>query len=227
VNATVTRWQQNLAARRIVRAITAIGLLWALVVSAPRLLAFPYAAQIGDKSVYSETPVAPEMAAILARSDRLLRESAIFADGYGKTIYLTNGGWRWRLLTGPWAWTAFGISRPITEAIVINRSDMVADKVFSTASNGRTRALSDTIAHEQAHGLLRSHFGFSSVMFQTWKIEGYCDYVAQAGSLDDAQAIALRKANPTHPALVYYDGRRRVTALLRQNGGSVDRLFRE
>jgi hypothetical protein len=225
VKAALQRWRQSRAVKLLGRTLTVVALLWASVISAPCLLAFPYHAQIGDKSVYSETPIAPDIAPVPPPAP--LRNSAIFSDGYGKTIYLTDGGWRWRLLSVPGSANAFAFSRAFTETIVMNRSDVIADKVFGRGTDGRTRTLSDTIAHEQAHGLLRSRFGLSTFLAPQWKVEGYCDYVAQASSLNDAQAAALERVNPDHPALVYYHGRRRVAEILRANGGSVDRLFRD
>ncbi len=217
--------QQSTAFKFVNRFISLCALIWAAILVSPKLLAFPYQIHIGDRSVYSETPIAPEISTIMARSDALVRQSGIFSEGYGKVIYLTNGGWRWRLLSVPVSSDAFGLSRPWIETIVINQSDVVADKVFSKAAKRRTRTLSGTIAHEQAHGLLRAHFGPKILLAPNWKVEGYCDYIAQNGSLNDQQAVALEKINPDHPALVYYHGRKRVAAILSNNSGSVDQLF--
>jgi hypothetical protein len=219
--------QQSIPLKFARRLIGFCTLLWVAILFSPNLLAFPYQIQIGDKSVYSETPIAPEIKTVLIRSDALLRQSPIFSGGYGKAIYLTNGGWRWRLLTVPASSDAFGLTRPWIETIAINQSDVAADKVFSKATNGRTRTLSGTIAHEQAHGLLRGHFGIKLLFSPTWKVEGYCDHIAQNGSLNDQQAEVLEKINPGHPALTYYYGRKRVAAILASNGGSVNQLFEE
>ncbi len=82
------------------------------------------------------------------------------------------------------------------------------------------------IAHEQTHGLIRARYGsLADVRYPAWLREGYCDVVAGGGSLSDAQAALLDRRDPSHPALLYYHGRKRVEALLRADGGSVDRLF--
>ena len=61
--------------------------------------------------------------------------------------------------------------------------------------------------------------------FPTWKREGYCDVVAGGSSLPDAEARDLLREGKATAALDYYLARKRVVAVLRANGGSVDALF--
>lgn len=205
-----------------VAGLLGLGLL--SVVFAPQLLAFPHVARIGDMHIHSEQPIADEMTAVLARSDRLLRRSAIYGRGYGRRIFLTDGGWRWRVLTVG-APSAFAISRAFTEMIVINRRDAGADVMINRRPDGRSRSLSSIIAHEQTHGLLRARYGvLVDQRAPKWLIEGYADHVAGESTLGDAQAAALRSEGIEHPALVYFEGRKRVAAALAE-GRSVDNLF--
>ena len=55
--------------------------------------------------------------------------------------------------------------------------------------------------------------------------EGYCDFVAQESSLTDADVAKLRAEHRDHPALPYYEGRRRVARSLAVNGNDVKALF--
>ena len=220
-------WRKSKAYKITNWAVSLVLLMWVSAITSPKLLAFPYHAQIGDTLIWSEAPIVPPMKDILARSDKLLKKSAIYSDGYGKFIYLTSGGWRWKLLAVRSS-NSFAISRAFPENIIINQSDIATDKVFSSATEGRTRTLADTIAHERTHGLLRSRFGVTiSYTAPAWKREGYCDYIAQASSLNDAQALQMKRSRPDHPALTYYLGRKRVAAILADNGGSVDKLFQD
>jgi hypothetical protein len=108
---------------------------------------------------------------------------------------------------------------------VINRTDAEHDRVETGRAVGGVRTLSGVIAHESTHLLERVHFGqVKSLGFPAWKFEGYADYVAQEGSLSDADAAKLRREGRDHPALVYYDGRKRVEAALK-GGETVDQLF--
>lgn len=97
-------------------------------VYAPQLLAWPHSGQIGSTRIYSDEPIAPGINAVLARSDSLLKKSSIYSDGYGKRIFLTDGGWRWKLLSFPGG-GAFAYSKNLTEAIIINRNSIVSDRV--------------------------------------------------------------------------------------------------
>ena len=192
----------------------------------PEALAFPYHRQVGETQVYSDTPIPDAISGVLARANGLLRTSVIYAPGaYGRRLFLTDGGWRWRLLSfrtlGAFAQTRWG-----SEPIVINRSDVARDEVTTGASVAGRRSLSGVIAHERTHGLIWHHFGFQAdLIYPAWLREGYCDYVAGGGSLSDTAAKQLIARGQWVPALLYYHGRQRVTAKLRANGGSVDALF--
>ncbi|MBX9731771.1 MAG: hypothetical protein K2X59_10615, partial [Sphingomonas sp.] len=200
----------------------------AIAASAPQPsddLAFPFHRQIGEHHVSAEFPIPSAMDVVLARADQRLGTSAIAAPGLGSRILLTNGGWRWRALAGA-SESAFAISRPGSELVIVNRSDMIRDLAFNGRKIGGVRPLSQVIAHEMAHGLLRRHFGLAAAQSApAWKVEGYCDFVAGGGSLSDAEAAKLIAAGADHPALPYYLGRKRVEAILARNGGSVDALF--
>lgn len=209
-------------------AVTFVCVAWAFCTVVPEALAFPHHLKVGDTQLYSERPI-PEDAArtILARSDRLLRASPIAGPGYGRRIFLTDGGWRWQLLA-PGSQTAIAISRPFIETIIFNRSDLANDSVMTGANISRRRSLSGVIVHERTHGLIRAHFGpLADWLYPSWVREGYCDLVAGGGALSDAEAAALKARGETSRALEYYEGRKRVEAVLKRNGGSVDRLFAE
>lgn len=193
---------------------------------APELLAFPYRATVGDTMVYAERPIGPALHTVVGRSNQLLHASPIFSAGYGRRIFLTSGGWRWWVLsigTGG----SFAFTRRLGEAIVVNRSSVAQDRVFNAQAIGGVPSLSGVIAHERTHSLLRHRYGLWIDRIEpAWKIEGYCDYVAQESSLTDADVAALRAAGKSHPALVYDQGRRRVAELLAVSHGKVDALFK-
>lgn len=198
---------------------------WFSALVEPALLAWPNSVRIGQTRIYAEEIISEEMVSILARSDTLLRRSGIYSEGYGRRIYLTQGGWRWKLLSFP-SGDAFAISRPLTEVIVVNRSSIAHDRVWNGRNVGGQRTLTGVIAHERAHGLIRSHFGlFASMRFESWKTEGYCDYVANESSLASADYIQLLRGDARHPAMAYFEGRRKVEHILSSNGQSVDALF--
>ena len=206
-------------------ALATMALVLASPIAAPQLLAFPYSGQIGAHPVYSEAPITQELQRIVATADALAAKSPIAVRPADTPIFLTDGGWRWTWLTLT-SRGAFAITRPLTENIVVNRSDAASDMVVNGAKTGGRRSLSGTIAHEMTHEAIRRHFGLlADFKYPEWLREGYCDFVAGGGSLSDEDARQLIAAGSKHPALDYWRGRKRVAAILQRNGGSVDALF--
>lgn len=204
---------------------TAAGLFIFSPLEAPQLLAFPYSRQIGPHRVYSEEPITRSVAAVVSNGDALARRSAIAEPAPHQPIFLTRGGWRWRWLALT-ASDAFAFSRAFSEVIVVNRSEPASDAVFTSRQVGSKRALSATIAHEMTHGAIRSRFGvLADWRYPAWLREGYSDYVAGESSLSDKVASQLIANGRSHPALVYWLGRKRVETELERNGLSVDALF--
>ncbi len=191
----------------------------------PAALAFPYRAQIGTTTILSDQPIDPAIPRILRRADALLAHSPLWRPGLRRQLVLTDGGWRWRVLAIGTA-DAIALRRPFSDALFFNRSDVARDRVSNGAGLGGVRSLSGTIAHEMTHRLVADRIGeIGLLMLPAWKREGYADHVAQETSIDPADEARIRAADPDARVLVYYDGRRRVAAALRRNGGSVDALL--
>jgi hypothetical protein len=211
--------------------LAAIFLVFASVICAPQLLAFPHKAKIGTTTVYAERPIdAGQMARVLRRSDELLATTGLYHRPVGTRLFLTNGGWRWRLISLN-NHMAFALTRPtsnvIADAAIFNRADPALDKIFNGVDDS-ARSLSGVIAHERTHMLVQRHFGIlHAVSLEHWKSEGYADYVAQESSLTEAEVAAFKKAGVDHWAIPYFEGRQRVAAIMKQNGNSVDGLFLE
>lgn len=193
---------------------------------APETLAFPYHEDFGADQVWSMEPIPrARMAGLLADANALTAASPIARPPEGRRIFLTDGGWRWTLLAlGNRG--GFALTRAVRENLIFNRSDIAAGKVYNGAAIGGVRTIASVVAHEKCHGMSRRHFGLFLITTKpTWLTEGYCDYVARESSLSDADAATLKARGENHPALPYYEGRRRVAAILAANGGNVDALF--
>ena len=196
--------------------------LVAATTAAPQLLAFPYSAEIGHTLVYSETPIPPEIRGVLARSDALVARSPLAEPGMKRRLFLTDGGWRWDLLALTSS-GAFALRRPLRDAVIVNASDVAADRVENGAPVGGARSLSGVIAHETTHILVADRIGeWNAFMLPGWKSEGYADYVARESSLRDADYARLRANGARRPAMFYYEARRRVAASLARNHGDVE-----
>ncbi|WP_118857185.1 hypothetical protein [Sphingomonas mesophila] len=212
------------AGRLVNRGLLAAGLLFGSPLFAPQLLAFPHHARSGDLSVYSEVPIdRAALDAVARRSAALVAASPLARSSEPRRVFLTSGGWRWRWLAVRFPYS-FAVSRPFTEPLIFNRSSIARDWVH--AGGTTVRSLSGTIAHETCHGMIRREFGLSADWTKPmWLREGYCDFVADESALDQARADEMRRTDPGHRSLAYYDGRRRVAAELARNGGDVRALF--
>lgn len=207
------------------RHVAMIAMITLIVAPAfyPPLLAFPHVAQSNGDTVYSAAPI--DQAAldrVTARANKLVATSPLAASAEPRKIFLTDGGWRWMWLAANQS-SSLAITRPLSEAIVINRSDPGADRMKSAFG---VRTLSSVIAHEKCHGLERRAFGLSSDFSKpNWLREGYCDHVAQESTLTEAQARQLRQAGQKPRALAYWQGRKKVEAALAANHNNVAALF--
>lgn len=213
--------------RRRARLVIGLAALAAAApVCAPQLLAFPYHARAGASQVWSEAPIAPAaLAGVMARRDRLLAASPLARPPEARHIFLTRGGWRWH-------WLALGggdalaLTRAVNEAVIVKGTDLAADRIAPVTREGQPRSLSGVLAHESCHGIERRAFGLTAQWrTPTWLFEGYCDYLAGESSLADEQAARLLVSGASHPALVYWQGRRRVAQALAANHGDVAALF--
>jgi hypothetical protein len=201
-------------------------LLLASPIVAPQLLAFPYKRTIGDTTIYAEQPIGANMENILSRSDRLLKKSDIYSDSYGKHVFLAEDGWRWNWLALS-SRGGVGLTRAASpHTVILNIANIAQDRMPRRGPIGKARTISGTIAHERTHQLIRSHFGvIGSFNFPTWAVEGYCDHVAQETTLNADDVTMLKREGRDHPAIVYFEGRQKVSTILARNGGSVDQLF--
>lgn len=187
---------------------------------APAALAFPHYAQIGTTTVYSSEPIPPLLEKRIARADRLLAKSPLYEPALPRTLVLTDGGWRWRVMALGYS-DAVALRRPFSQLLIFNRSDIAADRV-----SNRMRSLSGTIAHESVHLLTARRFGeLRLARMPRWKREGYADYVAQEPNTSADEEREIRERWPDAPVLKYYEARRRVAKALDGQGQTVEQLL--
>jgi hypothetical protein len=193
----------------------------ATMLYAPAALAFPHYAEIGTTKVYSTEPILPVLEERIERADRLLARSLLYEPGLRRTIVLTDGGWRWRVMALGYS-DAVALRRPFSSLLIFHRSHIAADRVRNSA-----RSLSGTIAHESVHLLTARRFGELRLMrMPQWKREGYADYVAREPSDRDGLEAEIRARSPDAAVLKYYEARRRVAKALDEDGQSVGQLLR-
>lgn len=201
-------------------------LLLASPLVAPQLLAFPHYAEAGDSQIWSETPIdQAALERVMTRAEALVSASPIARNREPRRIFLTKGGWRWLWLSNT-SRGAFALTRFGGQNLIVNRADFAADRIVNNRPVGGSRRLSSVLAHEITHGVLLHHFGAIAMIRQPrWRVEGYCDHVAQESALTPEEVARIEARGEKHPALLYYHGRKQVETALAANGGSVDALF--
>ena len=198
------------------------------MIVAPQLLAFPHVADVAGTRIYADAPIdRAAVARVLARADARLQTSPLYREPVGTRVFLTDGGWRWRVLALTTS-GAVGFTRPwsdiVSDAVILNRSDLARDRVSSRYG---TRSISGVIAHERTHIMVRRHLGLvDGIRLPRWISEGYADHVAGESTLSAERVAELRAEGSDHPAIFYFEARQRVEAALAANGGDVEALLR-
>ena len=195
---------------------------------APQSLIWPYHEQVAGFEVFASEPISPQLVTVLESAKSRARQRGGYGVPDGQKLFLSHGGWRWNLLALR-SRRAFAINLPVIDAIVINRSDQRANRIsvkpFVTGMGG-VRTLDGVVTHELTHGFLHARFGLvKTALAPTWLIEGYCDYVADESTLAAADVSRLRATGQGHPALVYFDGREKLTRMIEQQNLTIDDIM--
>ena len=155
--------------------VAAVAYLVLLVFPQPL---FGYSMNYGKFKVYSRQPVEAEMQNVLDAAEERLRRSSIYDENIHRSVYLTNGYGMYALLSHK-AYNSFANSVPFVNNIFINKTDIVADRVYMNRAKNNSRSLSGVIAHEVTHLFIRQRYGtVAASMMPVWKNEGYCEYIA-------------------------------------------------
>jgi hypothetical protein len=114
-----------------------------------------------------------------------------------------------------------------TNNIFINEADVAKDLVFRKAPAYNQRSLSEVVAHEVTHLLIREKFGYvKNITMPAWKKEGYSEYVSGGTTLDHASGAGLWKANPNNDrGYQYFKYYSLVKYLLDHDKLTVEELF--
>jgi len=143
-----------------------------------------------------------------------------------RRVYLTDGFGVYALLSHK-AYKSFANSVPFIDNVIINKSDLTADRVFVNREKNNSRSLSGVIAHEVTHLLIRQKYGtLAASMMPRWKNEGYCEYVAGDSTIPLEEGIRLWRENPSDDSSYsYVKYHLMVKHLLEDEKMSVDDLF--
>ncbi len=131
---------------------------------------------------------------------------------------------------GPAARHAAGFTS-VGNNIYIAMTDVSSDLCFQTSDANRKRELSGLIAHEGTHNLVKEKldtWGYIKLrMNDTWKNEGYAEYIAFDGEIDFKKETKFLdgKWNDTSGRVLYQKYRLAVTYLLKKYNLTFEELI--
>jgi len=213
------------AVRYVLLTLTAV---YVLLLCYPQAL---FAHQISYKNftVYSRQPLDQNIYAMLDKVEARLATSEINNTNVRPKIFLTNSRKLYSALTLYLGANSFGKGLPVlpTNNIFINEADVSRDLVFRKAPAFNSRSLSEVVAHEVTHLLVREKFGYmKNLTMPAWKKEGYAEYVSGGTTLDCATGVSLWKANPQNDrGYQYFKYYSLVKYVLERDKLSVEELF--
>jgi hypothetical protein len=198
------------------------------------LLCFPqvlFAHQVTYKNftVYSRQPLDQSVYVMLDKVEARLATSEVNNTQVKPKIFLTNSQRLYSLLSLYLGANSFGkgFGVVLTNNVFINEADVARDLVFRKAPAFNQRSLSEVVAHEVTHLLVREKFGYlKNVTMPAWKKEGYAEYVAGGTTLDYATGANMWKANPQNDrGYQYFKYYMCVKYLLDHDKLTVEQLF--
>ena len=207
----------------IVLSLIAVGYLLLLIFPKPL---FAHSTRYEGYQVYSREPLSSDINSVLAESERRLKTSPLYDGSIQRDVYLTSSHGMYALLSHK-AYNSFANSIPYIENIIINRSDLAADRVFLNRERNNSRSLSGVIAHEVTHIFIQRRYGLTtSLTLPTWKKEGYCEYIAGDSTITLDEGIRLWRENPSDDTgYRYIKYHLMVKHLLENEKMSIDDLF--
>ena len=211
---------------KIVSIVVPIAAFFYLILLAFPQALFAYSTEHGKFRVYSREVIGEEIVQVLNRAEAKLMMSPIYDGEARRDVYLTGSHGMYALLSHK-AYRSFANSVPYIDNIIINKTDISADRVILNREFSNTRSLSGVIAHETAHLFIRKRYGaISASLMPTWKNEGYCEYIAGDTTITLEEGIRRWRESPkddTNYRFIKYQ--LMVQHLLEREGASVDDLF--
>jgi hypothetical protein len=218
---------QKKKGRRINKWISTTALAFAYLV----LLYFPqplfaYSGQYGNLNIHAREPLPPEMEKVVASAQERLQRVPFYTTDKTRQIYLT-GGFKMYTLLSHKAYRSFANSVPFINNIMINKTDVPADRVIMNREKNNSRSLSGVIAHEVTHLFIRERYGsIAAAMMPTWKNEGYCEYIAGDTTIPFEEGLRLWRENPNDDTgYRYIKYQAMIKYLLETEKISIDDLF--
>lgn len=141
-------------------------------------------------AIYSHDKLDEKIFTVLDSSENLIINSELYNEKSSKKkIFLCNSFFEYSFFA-PTQRHAFACTNSLTNNIMLSKSNILFNKIERNGNENNIRTLSGTIAHEITHILIENKIGFlKNIWLDTWKKEGYCDFIAKESSFDFATGI--------------------------------------
>jgi len=215
--------------RRIYRiasySLATISVLYIVLLYFPQPL-FAYSERYESFEIYSDRPIDDDLHKVLDRAEILLKDSPIYDANVERRVFLTGSFAKYGFLANK-AYRSFGSTIPFLDNVMINKSDAGIDLVLMPREYSDRRSLSGVVAHEITHLLVRRRYGtISSITMPTWKVEGYCEYIARESTIPLDEGMRRWRENPGDDSGYRYTKyHAMVKYMLERRGLTVDDLF--
>jgi len=205
--------------------ITGLAIAYVMLLYFPQPL-FAYSEKYGNLTIHSREPLQSEMESVVAKANERLARVPFYSAEKTRQIYLTGGPKMYALLSHK-AYRSFANSVPFINNIMINKTDVPADRVIMDREINNFRSLSGVMAHEVTHLAIRERYGtVAASMMPTWKNEGYCEYIAGDTTIPIEEGIRRWRENPNDDTNYrYIKYQLMVRYLLEKQQITVDELF--
>lgn len=98
------------------------------------------------------------------------------------------------------------LTRGFTSKIFISPS-VLDSNIMARKIDGYSRSMADLLAHELTHVYLNQKIGFFRHTYfeQSWKVEGYCDYIANSSSFNPDKGCEVLKNDALEKQIIEAD----------------------
>ena len=143
-------------------------------------------------------------------------------------IYLCNDFFEY-FFYAPAIAHSFACSNPLTNNIILSKSNVLHNIVERNSGENSFRTLSGTIVHEITHLFIKNHLGLIKYLnIDTWKNEGYSDFIAKEGSFDYIKGISFlcNHEKPNSSSFKYFKYRLYIEYLIKDKKLSYNEILR-
>ena len=177
--------------------------------------------------IYSHSQLDKNIFTVLDSAGSLISCSEFYKIKTGQhKIYLCNNFLEYSFFA-PTQRQAFAFNNPLTNNILLSKSNILQNRVERNGNENNFRTLSGTIAHEVTHTLLKNYLGFIKYMgLDTWKNEGYSDLIAKESSFDFIKGINFlcNYKNSSLPSFKYFKYRLYIEYLIKDKKLSFNEI---